>query len=237
MVLHDIEGGRVDQFLLEVQMGHVPNAEVRWVYALNSNVTTVASDIWELGGTYNYLTVAQPLFIWSTNAADTVEILISGLDENYNRQTETITLNGTTPKQTTKSWFRACYMENNNGTPLAGNIYLSRVSGSTTVADVVNPVYQHSTQSCLTIPAGKTGFLFMGEASTGKLKDVTVQFKAKKFQKTFIDLYQNTVSLLRPYIPMPAKTDLKVSAISSSAGTQVSSHYGVLLLDDEYFNL
>ena len=245
MVLHDIEGGRVDNFLLEVQMGHVPGAEIRWIYALNPNVTTTISDIWELGGTYNYLTAPQQLWVWSTNALDTVPVFLSGIDANYNRQTETIILNGTTPVQTTKSWLRMCYMENGDGVDILGNVYASRVSGSTVVSNVVNyidPKYQHSTQSCLTIPAGKTGFVFQGEASTGKLKDVSILFKIREYQKSFIthdiiDLYQNTVTLQRPFMPVLEKSDMKVSAISSSAGTQVSIQYGVILLDNAHFNL
>ena len=58
MVLVVIEGGRVDNFLLEVSMGHIKEASLEWIFARNPSVTTVVSDVWELSGNYNLLNVA-----------------------------------------------------------------------------------------------------------------------------------------------------------------------------------
>ena len=45
MVLVDIEGGRVDNFLLEVSMGHIKETSQEWIFANNPTVTTTMSDV------------------------------------------------------------------------------------------------------------------------------------------------------------------------------------------------
>jgi hypothetical protein len=137
MVLVDIEGGRVDNFLLEVSMGHIKETSQEWIFANNPTVTTVMSDVWEMSGNYNFLTTAQPLYIWSTST-DTLDIKLVGLDSNYNIIEESITLSGTTPKTTINSYLRINKAFNNNGSDLLGNVYISRVSNSTIASNVVS---------------------------------------------------------------------------------------------------
>ena len=93
----------------------------------------------------------------------------------------------------------------------------------------------------LTRPDGYTGFLFQGEASTGKNKDATVYFRVKLFGHSFktydsIHLFQETVSVRRPFSRLPSKTDLKCSVVSE-APADVAINYGIILLKNDFYDL
>lgn len=112
---------------------------------------------------------------------------------------------------------------------------------SNNVSSYISNITQTSQQSIYTIPNGYTGFLFQGEASTGKNKDATVYFKVKLFGHSFktydiIHLFQQTVSVKRPFSRIPSKTDLKCSVIAE-ANSEVSVNYGLILLKNNFYNL
>ena len=73
---------------------------------------------------------------------------------------------------------------------------------------------------------------------TSKGKDAQITFKFRLLGKVFrisetFGLYESSYEADRPYLPMPEKTDLKVSAISSSSGTDVSAQFGILLIKNQ----
>ena len=69
------------------------------------DTTSVPEDVWSGGGIWVPPTQARVHELASTDAGDTETILISGLtDWNLTEESELITLQGTTPVDTTKSW-------------------------------------------------------------------------------------------------------------------------------------
>ena len=100
---------------------------------------------------------------------------------------------------------------------------------------------QQTLQAIYTVPNNKDAFLIRGMASTGKGKDAQIFFKIKinggvyRLVETF-GIYQNTYEAERPFIRLPEQSDLKVTSISSSAGTDVSAQFGLLLLDKDIIN-
>ena len=92
----------------------------------------------------------------TTHNGDTVEI--QGLDGNYDPQTETVTISGSsaTTINTFKRVFRASFTNGGSFDPNSERILIK--SGGTTVAKILEDIGQ-SMMSIYTIPAGKTGYL------------------------------------------------------------------------------
>jgi hypothetical protein len=81
---------------LQVSRGLVRDAEVRNIFGFNTAIGTEFIAAWENAVAYVYPNTTLQMTAVSSNTSDTaVTILINGLDENYNRKSNTITLNGT----------------------------------------------------------------------------------------------------------------------------------------------
>ena len=231
--LSDFKGQPIENLLLETQMGQVQGAYVIWKFGKNEAITTTETDVWEQGGVYVFPTSAAQLSVVGA-AGDVTEITIDGLDADYNRLIEVVNLTGDTPLLTVGSFLRVNRAYNSNGLDLTGTVTITHgvdILATVSVAD------EQTLQAIATIPAGWTAYIFKGMASTGKGKDAQIIFKFRLEGKVFriaetFGIYQNTYEGDRPFIPFPEKTDIKVSAISSSAGTNVSAQFGLLLLDN-----
>ena len=95
-------------YLLSISMGIVPGKTSIGLLSRNPDVGIGAfEDIWDVGGTLIYATAGETLEIVSSSADDsssgsgarTVSVLY--LDDQYNSQNTTLTLNGTTPVEFT----------------------------------------------------------------------------------------------------------------------------------------
>ena len=233
-VLKDSYGYRLGDVMLAVQRGNVHGSKVVWKFGHSSSITTSIEDIWTGDGEYPFPSTAEYLSIVS-DSSDTVEIGIQGLDENYDEIVEVVTLTGTTPVQTTNKFMRVNRAYNNDGVNLSGDIAVSHMSN---IVAYIHASDNQTLQAIYTIPNGYTGYLFKGMVSTSKGKDVQIMFKFRLFGKVFrisetFGLYESAYEADRPYLPMPEKTDLKVSAISSSSGTDVSAQFGILLIKNQ----
>lgn len=132
-------------FLMAVGLGMVPGCTRVTALGHNPNIGSgAAADVWEGGGDYPFLAAASQLEVLSASAADTAagtgarQVLVSGLDANYNPISEVLTLNGTTPVPTARSYLRVNVLTT-TGTPgsgkkNAGDLTLRVVSGGTTLS-------------------------------------------------------------------------------------------------------
>ena len=97
---------------LAVQKGLVSNARLIHGFFDSPDLTTTEKTIWAGPGIYVYPTAAVQMTISSSDVDDTAagaglqQVLINGLDANYNEISETIILNGQTPVTTVNSYFR-----------------------------------------------------------------------------------------------------------------------------------
>lgn len=128
----------------------------------------VEEDVWEVGGTRALpYTAGETMSVVSTSTADTASsgtgaqyLQINGLDVDYNLQSEVITMNGTTPVVSTKTFItidRARVVTSGSGRKNAGNI---TITGSTSSNVHTRIVANESItqQSHFTVPAGYTLF-------------------------------------------------------------------------------
>lgn len=130
---------------------------------------TVPEDLWTTGGTYTGFPSERELVeVVSSSANDTAAgtgcrtVFISGLDSNFEIQTETVTLNGTTPVDSVGTYARlnrAYCVTSGSGNKNAGDITIRH---TTTTANVFAQIIAGDGQTevgCYTVPAGYTGYL------------------------------------------------------------------------------
>jgi len=209
---------------------------------------------WELMN-YVYSTSADIDSISSSSAADTQDITIVGLDSNYAEVTQTVTLNGQTRVALSTSLIRVYRAYNENSTDLAGHVFVY-VNGTTTggipdtnadIRAIIDPDNQQTEMAVYTIPAGKTGYLSRGYASTSggsKNTNYIIRFFAREFGKVFrlqninaISSTATSIIVLDYFVPLriPEKTDLEVTVETTEAtitASSVSAGFDLVLVDN-----
>lgn len=174
----------------------------------------------------------------TTHDGDSVEI--QGLDGNYDLQTETVTISGSsaTTTNTFKRVFRASFTNGGSFDPNSERILIK--SNGTTVAKILENIGQ-TLMSIYTIPAGKTGYLMR--------LDVTAQGTATGSFKLFCrdngvgsfrvkhtaeingvgGAYQLTYPLPQPLLE---KTDIDARMHTLSNNGRYTCTFDILLVDN-----
>ena len=167
--------GTIEPFELQVGRGqismHQPYFRFGWANTIGTNPQTITTVV-SAGAVYAYPTSATVMKVSSSDANDTSAgtgartVLIVGLDANYNRISEVVTLNGQTSVNTVNSYLRITYSEltsTGSGNAQAGTIY---VGTGTVTAGVPATVYWRSESSYnnwsfagFTVPAGYTAYI------------------------------------------------------------------------------
>lgn len=132
---------------------------------------TTPEDIWEGGGVYTGFPTsgAETLEVFSSSASDTAAgagartLRLIGLDADWNVQSETVTLNGTTPV-TTVGTYRRCHTAAilTSGSATAFNVGTITIRHSTTTANVFQtmlPGKNQTNSSGYTVPLGYTAYM------------------------------------------------------------------------------
>lgn len=126
------------------------------IFGFNRDVNGSFETVWNDGDAYVYPTSALTMTAVSSSASDTMSILVSGLDANYDQISETITLTGTVAVTLSTQFYRinsAVILAGNN----AGNITIA--NGGVTYAFI--EAGTGATQACLyTVPNGYDLYLF-----------------------------------------------------------------------------
>lgn len=192
------------------------------------------------------------LYISSSNASDTQEIYIEGIDTNYQAITATVSLNGQTAVliPTFRTIWRAY---NNNSTDLQGTVYVGTAASPTNGVPSTNNQYaaipgtannklvNQSLTSIFTIPEGYTGFItrWYGVSDKGDDVDFTMYRRSQGKVWRYIDrlqVYQNSFSKEMPYLKFNEMDDLKIMGISSKNTSNGSITYDLIILNNEYLN-
>ena len=205
------------------------------------NPTTSAGDaVWSGGTAYPWssLVTAQTLYLKSStnNATDrSMPILIDGLDSNYNNQTEVVILNASdsrTAVASTKQFLRIHSIMCNGTDTNVGDIITTVTSGSGTVVSKLSAGRGRTQAGVYTVPAGYTGYLFKGDASSTAA--TVVNFMGRYFGKAFMVLHvaivDNSTYIYDFPFPMtlPEKTDMYTVIDAGSGKTAVN--YEILLV-------
>lgn len=123
-------GGTGGDYFFEAARGKIPNTQSLIIGGCNPSVGTSEETIWPLGGIYSYLTTPTELFITSSNAGDTGQIIfVTGLRAFDGKlETAQVFTNGQNPVST-GNWYRVLAIRNfGNGVAggsLLGTLYLA----------------------------------------------------------------------------------------------------------------
>jgi len=188
---------------------------------LQSTATNEA--IWQSGGDYTgFPTQDETVSLVSTEIADTMNVVVSGLDSNFNALTETVTMTGTDAAVTSNTFTRVNRLYISSG---ASNTGVITANHSTTTANVFATIQIGQGQSqvlAFTVPNNCIGIIKtirIGLARTGGLAgSALVSLRARQPEETGfrVKKIQNVTTSEAWYheyyggIRFPAKTDIKV---------------------------
>ena len=224
---------------MQIAQGLIAGHTVEQVTGYNPS-TSAGDAVWS-GGTafpWSSFATAQTLYLKSStnNATDrSMSILIDGLDSNYANQTEVITLNASdsrTAVATTKQFLRIHNIQCNGADTNVGDIITTVTSGTGTVVSKISAGRGSARAGCFTIPAGYTGYLFKGDASSTAA--TVVNFMARYYGKAFMVVHvaivdNSTYIYDFPFpMPLPEKTDMYCTIEAGSGKTAIN--YEILLV-------
>lgn len=200
---------------------------------------------------YTYSETADIDSLVSSNNSDTQDISIDGLDVDFNKVSQTVTLTGQTKAALSTNLIRIYRMGNVGSVDVLGNIscYVDSaitagvVDDSTKVRAIIRDGNNQTLMAVYTIPAGKTGYLREWYASLSKKKTAisTIRLYARIFGQVFQlkhtkDINTNGTSSLQHIYAEPEvfaeKTDLEMRADTSTDTNGVSAGFDIVLVDN-----
>ena len=233
--------GTIEPFELQVARGQITGHEVVNVFGYSSatpNTGFIAA--WENNSAYAFPTVASTMLVTSSSASDTaVTILISGLDANYARISESVTLTGTDAVTTANTYWRINSVATTAGAAV-GTVYVKNAGGTTYAQITIGS--GRTNMSIYTVPAGYTAYWtqFNGFSSTSVTSGVYATFRALLTSSTGASNvtlsipFLNDFSVTRPYpVAYAEKTDVQWQCKSSGAGLGIATlSIGVLIANN-----
>jgi len=235
-------------FYLDVARGNIAGHSIMSKFGQNDDVGTGAwEDVWDGGGTYPYPAdaTASITHIYSTDGGDNQNIEVQGLSADGTLTVQTKTLTNTTVVELDTPLWRVFRLKNVGTTDNAGVVHASVSDKATSYAQIA--IGNNQTLMALyTVPNEHTGYLLQGTNSLyGIARDYSLNGKlwmrpygtVFQLKKTF-GLDSNGTSFLQMPFPLPgkipAKTDIRVSAISIGKVGGVNTTFEILLVQDGY---
>jgi hypothetical protein len=230
---------------ITIALGLEPNYTLIDKFGKNPDVDTSYEDIWNDGGVLTLLSTPSTLTV-TTTGVDTdggtgARILtIQGLDANWNLQSANVTLNSTTPPVTPETWLRinrAFVATAGTGLTNANDILITATTGGSVQAHILADEGQ-TQKTQYTIPAGYTGFLEYGRASTDTGQHVDAQLMVKPYGGAW--LVKHDVTITDGHVefdmlgssPIPEKSEIKWRAKGSLNNNELQAGYTLILRND-----
>lgn len=247
---------------LSIAGGLVPGVTLVNKFGLNPDIDTgtVPEDVWGGGGVYTGFPDIAPEFInvFSSSANDTLlgtgarTVLVTGLGENWQIQTETIALNGITPSASTLKFRRVHTMRTltaGSGGVNAGDITV-RYETTTSVVFLVMVAGRNQTNNVsFTIPDGYTGYLtkvhgvirLPGTATDNASGNLWIREFGEVFRSRrpfIIRTEAPWVDEIYGGIRLPAKSDITVRITNVAASnTEVIAALDIVLIQNDLYNV
>lgn len=235
-----------------VGLGYLPNVISEFKFGYNPDLAlTTLEDVWDFGGLYTYSTTADIDKISSSSTADNQDVLVFGLDANYDLTILEVTLNGQNKVSLGTSLIRLHRIKNVGSTDFAGAVYAyvdGTISGgiptvATTIRGYVVDGNNQTLMLMYTIPNGYTGIIRGSSIFVGGRKSgfVTVKYWVRPFGSVFqvkdvIDLATTGTSAYQSLFDLPlglkGKSDLKVNALGSTVNLTVGGTIDIYLFKD-----
>lgn len=244
-----------------VTMGLVPGVSTVDKFGINPLITDASDpeDVWEGGGIYTYDAngTAPIVSIASDDASDDQLISVQGLDISGNLVLQNAILNGTTRVALTTPLWRVFRLQNDGVKNLVGNVFVYVGTGTVpTIGDpeiraLIDNGNNQTLMALFTIPAGKVGFLYRGEAGIGATggpsatADYAVgSYRSRRYGKVFkikknLTMSVNGASIFQDHrsFPdvIPALTDIKINISVVTNDLNVWATLDIMLFDEDMF--
>ncbi len=215
--------GTNEPFELQVSRGHISYHEQFLKYGYNPLIINVEETIWDVGGTYTWISSAAPLVVTSASGATDSGVtgVVLGLNSDYEEISEEFTLNASGTYTTSASFYRVHRAYITGANAPAGNINFT--IGATTYARITAGENQ-TLMALYTVPAGHSLYISTGVATHGTDTSgayMTVRFKVRSPGSVFrtaikVDLIGGELVFPFEYpLVIPEKSDVQVTAICS----------------------
>lgn len=225
-------------FGMAIQKGFYPKLSG---YEASGYIPTIGNNyetIWDGGGAYTYPSAATTMNVIaqaSTPSDDNgVDVVIQGLDADYNEITETVTLGDDSAggTSTTQEFLRINRAYIGNGQDPTDDITIEQ--DGNVYAQITFP-YNTTQMAIYTVPANKKAFLTYASLSLEKQKEVVAKLMSRRVGATFVTggLIGTTGSYQRNWVIPPMfneKTDIEIRA-KAGATTIVSASMQFVLED------
>jgi len=233
--------GKTEDLDLHIQRGFVQGHKAINKFGYATSVSSSEVAVFNGGLAYVYATTAAPLLVVGTSTVDVSSaITIEGLDVNYNEISTVVTINGTTTVTTTDSFIRVNRSFVSNDAEPTSSIRILNSDGN--LNSEIAAEENQSLQAVYTIPAGYTGYLEQIAANTATEtgnRFVRVRLKVREFGGVFKTKAKFTIAggsyeeIYKFPLPIPEKSDIEVTAESSSGVNEVSAVFAILLIKNE----
>ena len=209
-----------------------------------SNDKSAEETIWDGEDLYAFPNDSgETLQIQSSDDTDTQEIVVMGLDENFEEKSETITLTGTSSTSLDGSWSRVFRAYNDGSTDLAGDVIIHKDSDVSKVYAKILSVNNQTLMALYTIPANYTGYLLKHHCSAQNTDssssiNFVIHIKTREFSKVFrtksivsCSTNQSETENLPFPIKLEPKTDIIFNKVSANGtGGSLNADFDIALL-------
>jgi len=233
--------GTSEPFELQVSRGQVAWHKTLFKYGYNPLIISVNETVWDGGGIYAYPASALAMTVTSAGGAtdEDVQVMVIGLDADWNEAQQEVTFNGSGTATTTQTFRRVFRAYVSGSQAPTGNITIA--NGGTTYAQITLGENQ-TLMAVYTVPAGHTFYLTNGTATHGTGSSggvyMTVRFMVRAFGGVFrtatkVDISESEVIFPFTFpLVLPEKTDLEVRAIcNKNQNNAVSATFEGVLVD------
>jgi hypothetical protein len=245
--------GTFEPFDLQVARGQITFHEAFCQFGINGDVGTSLETVWVGGGSYAFPSSVTTTTISSSNANDTSAgtgartVLVDGLNANYERVTETASLNGQSGVTLTNQYLRVnkiTILTAGSGGTSAGSIFVG--TGTVTAgvpAVVLNRTGSSSNESeagFYTVPVGYTAFITRWTmSSSNNTANEATRFVLRVRPvggvfgyKAVYNIPNNGIYECEAAYPiaLPEKSDLEVMALATAGAAYVSTQLQILLV-------
>ena len=226
---------------LDVARLVIPNSKIVHKFGANFDIdqATDPESVWAGGGLYPWASfaTAQTIYCISTSASDTATLTVEGLDANYNEQTESVTLTGTSAVATTSTFIRVFRMTYEDGANV-GTITARVTSGTGAVVAQIDVAYAQTLMAVYTVPAGHTGYMVALDGTIDSNKNCQILMYHRLFGKPFriAHIAESSGHYRYDYhapLRVPEKTDIDIGVDNVSGNdSRVTANFDIVLIRD-----
>ena len=228
----------------------VSGCQILFSFGVNNDLnSSTYESIWNQGGAYNWDTFDGGILleIASDDNTDAEEITLVGLDSSWNRQTETLSLNGQTPVTSSNTYLRLYSAYNSDSVEFEGNVYVANELSTwsagvpqltTGIVAKLDPLYQQTTQAVYSTGARERLYIYNFIPNTNNTNEVRCILYVREFggvfRAQFLDMVNDDSSaVITSAIPLvvPQKSDIDVKCLSISGTPIFSLNYNGLQID------